>query len=109
MGDLDDTGSYVDHELSIDDTDLVATAVGTDVVESLRNGCTRNYSVGYLLLQNITQASIDEYSANTMLKEVITKSAQRNHRYPEYYWKLPIHPVVYVAKLRIRIWVYCCC
>jgi hypothetical protein len=33
MGDLDDTGSYVDHELSIDDTDLVkATAVGTDVV-----------------------------------------------------------------------------
>jgi hypothetical protein len=35
LGDLDDTGSYVDHELSIDDTDLVkATAVGTDVVES---------------------------------------------------------------------------
>jgi hypothetical protein len=50
LGDLDDTGSYVDHELSIDDTDLVkATAVGTDVVESCENGCTRNYSVGLLL------------------------------------------------------------
>jgi hypothetical protein len=48
--DLDDTGSYVDHELSIDDTDLVkATAVGTDVVESCEK---RLYaSVGYLLLQ----------------------------------------------------------
>jgi hypothetical protein len=72
--DLDDTGSYVDHELSIDDTDLVkATAVGTDVVES----CETAVRLGRLpSLANITQASIDEYSANTMLKEVITKSAQ---------------------------------
>jgi hypothetical protein len=36
-----------------------------------------------------------------MLKEVITKSAQAESPISEYYWKLPIHPVVYVAKLRI--------
>jgi hypothetical protein len=77
LGDLDDTGSYVDHELSIDDTDLVkATAVGTDVVESCEKRLYAKLLGRLPSLANITQASIDEYSANTMLKEVITKSAQ---------------------------------
>jgi hypothetical protein len=110
LGDLDDTGSYVDHELSIDDTDLVkATAVGTDVVESCEKRLYAKLLGRLPSLANITQASIDEYSANTMLKRSSPNPHKRNHRYPEYYWKLPIHPVVYVAKLRIRIWVYCCC
>jgi hypothetical protein len=70
LGDLDDTGSYVDHELSIDDTDLVkATAVGTDVVESCEKRLYAKLLGRLPSLANITQASIDEYSANTMLKE----------------------------------------
>jgi hypothetical protein len=64
LGDLDDTGSYVDHELSIDDTDLVkATAVGTDVVESCEKRLYAKLLGRLPSLANITQASIDEYSA----------------------------------------------
>lgn len=77
LGDLDNMSSNVDHELSIDDTDLVkATAVGTDAVESCEKQLYTKLLGRLPSLTDVTQASIDEYSANTLLKEVITKTEQ---------------------------------
>jgi hypothetical protein len=84
LGDLDDTGSYVDHELSIDDTDLVKPPQSErNVVESCETA-VREILGRLPSLANITQASIEVFCEHDV-KEVISRITEtESTRYQRY-------------------------